>query len=261
MQLQPGGADLFYIDESGSRDIFTLSAIRIPFIRFIDGATTFVWSDYLRIAQGWRRNLSATHRVRFRKEIHGVEILHCRGLYHKANRNLRPDEATNLYRDALTTLNTFNLSDISFTVLARENSRLARQTGIHAGIMGLFQRMRRYCHENDRNGMVFFDGGHEREYTKLFRQAAVYLPSGRDGTNLPLNMFLKDANFKVSDLSYFIQIADLVTYSANIKIQHEQGLMQAKRVRRAHHTLYDSIPNNVVNLNVTTRRNDGIAPI
>lgn len=261
MQLLPGGADLFYVDESGYREIFTISAIRIPFIRYVDRQTTFVWSDYLRSAQTWRRDLSTNHRVRFRKEIHGTDVLQCHGLYHKAGRNLTPEEAVNFYRDALTSLEGFGINDMAFTVFARQASRLARQTGVHAGIMGLFQRMRSYCHQNNRNGMIFFDGGHEKDYTKLYRQAAVYLPSGRDGNNLPIDMFFKDANFKSSDLSYFVQIADLVTHSANLKLRHEQNLLQAKRVRRAHHTLYDSIPANVVNTNVTTRRADGIAPI
>lgn len=261
MRIQPGGVDIFYIDESGYRDLFTLSAIRVPFIRYENETANFVWHQYLRTAKEWRRALSNNYNVRFRKEIHGVDILQCRGLYHKANRNLRPDEALNLYREALTSLEIFDLQDMSFTVLAQANSRLARQTGIHAGIMGLFQRIRRYCDEHQRNGMIFFDGGHEKEYTKLYRQAAVYLPSGRDGNNLPLDMFVKDANFKRSDLSYFVQMADLVTHAANIKIRHENRLLQARRVRRAHHTLYDSISLQVLNTNVTTRRNDGIAPI
>ncbi|WP_425277743.1 DUF3800 domain-containing protein [Mesorhizobium metallidurans] len=79
--------------------------------------------------------------------------------------------------------------------------------------------------------------------------------------NMPLSMFPKDANFKHSDMSYFIQLADLIVYAASMKIRSERGTLAAKRVGRGHHQIYDSLPKSVINLKATRKRNDGIASI
>lgn len=74
-------------------------------------------------------------------------------------------------------------------------------------------------------------------------------------------MFPKDANIKHSDMSYFIQLADLVVYAARMKIEHEMGHLAAKRVQRGHHEVYDALPLQTINLKATTKRTDGIAKI
>lgn len=74
-------------------------------------------------------------------------------------------------------------------------------------------------------------------------------------------MFPKDANFKRSDLSYFVQMADLIAYAARLKIEHEKGTLAQKRVARRHHELYDHIAPGVVNLKATKYRKDGIATV
>ena len=134
-----------------------------------------------------------------------------------------------------------------------------------ACLLTLFQRMRTQCAYRRSNGMVFFDEGHT-EYISEFRRAQKYLPtgsskggwSGKATKNLPLTMFPKDANFKSSRLSYFLQIADLIAYAAGLKIEHEHGTLAAKRVSRGHHTLYDAIPPALINLKATAKRKDGI---
>ncbi|QDC01866.1 DUF3800 domain-containing protein [Mesorhizobium sp. 8] len=78
---------------------------------------------------------------------------------------------------------------------------------------------------------------------------------------MPLDMFPKDANFKHSHLSYFVQMADFIAYAARLKLEHQRGTLPAKRVGRNHHTLYDFIAPGVVNLRATKYRNDGIATV
>ena len=116
---------------------------------------------------------------------------------------------------------------------------------------------------------MFFDEGH-KEYIRHFRKARKYLPTGSrrgawgDGSitrNLPLTMFPKDANVKHSDLSYFLQIADLVVYSAKAKIEFEKGILAKKRIDRGHHLLYDRIDRRVLNLKATARRKDAIVTV
>lgn len=153
------------------------------------------------------------------------------------------------------------------STLATDKSELMGHKGIFAGLFGLFQRIRNQCGES-RNGIIFFDEGHE-SYIRLYRMAQIYLPTGskfggwKDGKltkNLPLSMFPKDANIKSSRLSYFIQIADLVSYAVRLKIEHERGQLSAKRVARQHHLLYDALPRAKLNLAATMKRKDAIVP-
>jgi hypothetical protein len=267
MDLSPNGIDVFYIDESERHPLAVTSVIRIPFLRPKQNGWEFVWDHYLTEATKWRRELSRTHSIRFRQEMHGYKILKHQGQYHKTWRNLTPPEATALYKDALKTLTWIPEKSI-MTTYATDTSELMGYEGIAACLFGLFQRIRNHCHHTGVNGMVFFDEGH-KSYIRLYRMAQKYLPTGsrfgawEDGKltrNLPLSMFPKDGNLKTSDLSYFVQVADLVCYAARLKIEHERGNLAAKRVSRDHHTVYDSIPKAQLNLLATFKRRDAIVP-
>jgi hypothetical protein len=153
------------------------------------------------------------------------------------------------------------------STFATDKSALMGHKGIFACLFGLFQRIRNQCGE-DVNGMVFFDEGHD-SYIRLYRMAQKYLPTGsqfggwRDGRltkNLPLSMFPKDGNIKSSRLSYFVQIADLVSYVVRLKLEQERGQLSAKRVDRGHHLLYNSIPRAKLNIAATMKRRDAIVP-
>jgi hypothetical protein len=267
MDLAPNGIDIFYIDESERHPLSVASCVKIPFLRpkAADG-WEFVWERYEAAATKWRRDLSKNHSIRFREELHGYPILGRKGQYHRTWRNLTHEEATTLYKDALATLTWLPDKSIMST-FATDKSELMGHKGIFAGLFGLFQRMRNQCGENV-NGLAFFDEGH-KSYIRLYRMAQKYLPTGSkfgawDGgrltRNLPLTMFPKDGNTKCSDLSYFIQIADLVSYSVRLKLEHERGHLSAKRTVRNHHTLYDSIPRAKLNVAATMKRRDAIVP-
>ena len=268
MELRDGGVDVFYIDESERFPLSFTAVVRVPFLRSVDGSWRFVWSEFLDQAIDWRRALSERHRIRFREELHGYKILLCKGQYLRSWRNLSPEAAVDLYRDALSELNFLPPASI-MTTFATEETELTGYTGMMACLTGLFQRLVSQCNFDDVNGMAFFDEGHE-EYIRHFRRSQKYLPTGSivgawpggEATrNLPLSMFIKDGNFKKSHLSLFLQIADLVVYAARIKQEHERGRLTQKRVRRNHHTVYDAIPQDVLNLAAPRRRNDAIVPI
>lgn len=142
MRLRLGGTDIFYIDESGSHGLFVFAAARIPFIRFQDGHPTLVWNDYLDAATNWRRSLSATRSIRFREELHGVHLIGRRNRYHKARRNLFPDEAFDTYAEALQTLGGIVPDNMTITTCATTESRLFGNRGSDAALIGLFQRLR-----------------------------------------------------------------------------------------------------------------------
>lgn len=267
MDLAPNGIDVFYVDESERYPLSVATSVRIPFLRPRRDGWEFVWEYYLDDATRWRRDLSRVHSIRFREELHGYKILKHQGQYHKTWRNLSPNEARALYEDAFKTLTWLPEHSIIST-FATDASNLMGHVGIAACLLGLFQRMRNDCAQREVNGMVFFDEGHN-SYVRLYRMAQKYLPTGsrfggwgnKKTKNLPLSMFPKDGNIKTSDLSYFMQIADLVCYSARLKLEDERAALSAKRKKRGHGDLYDAIPQLQLNTNATMKRRDAIVPI
>ena len=266
--LSNNGIDILYVDESARHPRFTATAVRVPFLRHIDSRWRYVWSDYYDNADVWRRQLSRDFGVRFRKELHGYELLKAGGLYLRGKRNFRPDDAVMFYKEALARPTFLEPASI-FTVFGFSDSRVAGFAGIEATMVGLLQRLRTQCSSNGVDGLLFFDEGHD-EYIRWYRRAQVYLPTGsaygawdqgQATKNLPLTMFPKDANFKKSHLSYFLQMADLVVYAARIKLEAEANTLTAKLMRRGHGTVYDSLPTAVLNLKATKKRTDGIVPI
>lgn len=155
------------------------------------------------------------------------------------------------------------------TAYATATTEFAGNKGMSACMLSLFQRMRSQCRAEGVKAMVFFDEGHD-EYISEYRRAKKYLPTGsslggwqggKATQNLPLDMFFKDGNLKKSHLSLFMQMADLVAYSARLKLEHESGTLSAKRINRGHHALYDMIPVETINLRATNKRKDGIVPM
>lgn len=266
MDLAPNGIDIFYIDESERHPLSVASSVCVPFLRPKDKSWEFVWDKFNSSAEAWRRALSKKHSVRFREELHGYKILKHQGLYHKDWRNLSPTEATGLYQDALAELAWLPNGAI-MSAFATDASSLMGHSGIDACMFSLFQRIRNDCNHRNVNGMIFFDEGHT-SYLRLYRMAQKYLPTGSmwggwgstRTRNLPLSMFPKDANIKNSGLSYFMQVADLVSYAARLKLERERNSLAAKRVNRGHHLVYDSIPKAHLNTAATMKRKDAIVP-
>lgn len=266
MELRDGGLDIYYIDESERHPLSLVTSVRVPLLRQVDGVWRFVWQEYLNKAVEWRRNLSAQHNIRMRTELHGYEILAHRGLLLKGRKNLRPDQATALYSTALETIDFLPTSSI-MTAYADGDSELMGHKGIKAAMLGLFQRIRRQCGDST-NAMILFDDGHP-EYVSHYRKATKFLPTGsmhggwqgQATTNLPLDMFPKDANLKASNQSLFLQIADLVVYSARLKLEREAQRLTQKRINRGHADLYDKLHSAAKNHASTNKRADKIIPV
>ena len=261
MLLRSGGLDCFYIDESGTDGWHVATAVRVPLLKSVAEDWTFVWPEYLDKADQWRKTLAKSHDIRRYTELHAFKIINRKDLMHKTNRNLSVEEAFNLYSDAVKQISFLPKNSI-VTVAAAPNAQIFGKKGIEACLIGLFQRLRTHCYSKDEqtNGLMFFDEGHD-EYTSYYRRACKYLPTGSsygEPRNLPLDMFVKDGNIKKSHQSLFIQIADLVSYAALQKLRHEANLLNAKRVERNHHTLYDLVNPAVINFAASTKRKDGI---
>ena len=263
-----GGIDIFYIDESAGNGCFVMASLRVPYVRGdANGTAEIVWQEHYEKATSWRRALSKAHKIKFRSELHGSELLTSKGRLHISGKSLNREQALDTYVGAMRSLGW--LPDMSLIVAAAtDQTQLFGQTKMVAALTGLLQRLERHTHYARTSGMVFFDEGH-REYLIAYRKAQKYLPVGSalggwpDGQtmNKPLKFFIEDGNPKSSKDSYLIQIADLVAYAALQKIKAERGLLSQKRLDRGHHLLFDEIPMRVRNTRVQPARGDGIAII
>lgn len=260
--------DIYYVDESASADIFIMAAIRIPLLRADDkGAWWVAWPHYYEAAREWRRDLSKVHGVKFRPELHASDFLAGKKRMSVDNRALTKAEAEAAFRYALSKLDFLDDASI-MPVYATAKSALFGATRMQATLTGLLQRMERQTTKGDRAAMTFFDEGH-REYWKLYRKSQAYLPVGssRGGwatgqtKNLALKRFVEDGNIKSSEDSYILQIADFVAYAALQKLKGEAELLPNWRKALNHHTLFDAIPKQKINLAATTKRSDGLVPI
>ena len=82
MLLAQNGIDVFYIDESGSADLFVVTSISIPLLRPTeDGRWRFVWKEYLDRYSDFRTELRSTHKIPIRKELHTSKLLSGGGTY------------------------------------------------------------------------------------------------------------------------------------------------------------------------------------
>lgn len=193
------------------------------------------------------------------KELHATKLVSGRGNFIVGKRQLKRENAAEVYRAILADID-FIPDDSIITVVGTRGPQMFGHERLERVMYGLFQRMRSQCNARRVNAMVFFDQGHP-EYRQLYRRAMVNLPTGSRfdvaPRNLPLDMFVKDGNEKNSKFCNFIQIADLIAYAALSKLRHQRGEMEPEQTRFELHTLYDALPRGARNKRAT-REQDSI---
>lgn len=253
MILRPGGMDIFYIDESHDSTLYAVTALAVPFLRTTADVWNIVWPDHLQAAQTWRRRIASELHIPLNKELHGTKLISGRGNFLYGNRQFKRPDAVDAYRKILEWINYIPDASI-ITVVGRRGPQMFGQERLQRSMYALFQRMRKQCIARQVNAMTFFDQGHP-EYRKLYRRARVNLPTGSMfdmvTVNMPLDMFVKDANEKASHDCLFTQTADLVAYSALAKVRYERGLISEDQEELKLHTLYESIPKHILNARAT----------
>lgn len=249
MILRPGGLDVFYIDESNDSHLYVVTAIAIPFLRPNNGNWHLVWPDALEGAKDWRRKISHTHKIPMAKELHANKLVSGRGNYLYGDRQLKKQDAANVYKDILASVD-FVPPESVITVAGTRGRTMYGHDRLERVMYALFQRMRSQCYARRVNAMAFFDQGHP-EYRALFRRAMVNLPTGSrygEERNLPLDMFVKDGNEKNSKYCLFTQLADLISYAALARLRYEAGSLDPVQEANSLHTLYEGVPNEMKNL-------------
>lgn len=248
--------DIFYIDESNDSELYVATAVTVPFLRPAAGGFDIVWSEYLEASKRWRKKLYQNHKIPEMKELHGQKLATRRGNYKFGNRPFSRGEADAAYLGALTSLNFLEQGSI-LSVCGGKGQMLYGEERLSRVMYALFQRMRMQCISRNVNAMAFFDEGHP-EYRRLYRKAQVFFPTGQHGggsTNRPLDMFVKDGNFKDSKHCNFTQLADLVSHAILHKVRIEKNARE--RGNQAVANAYDAIPKDVINAKVSNS-GDGI---
>lgn len=259
MLLKSGGIDIFYIDESNDRSLFAVTALAVPFLRPVDGVWQITWPTHLAAAKEWRASLSRNLKIPATKELHGTKLAGGRGNYIYGNRQIPTNDITNYYKEILSGIS-FLPPESIITVTGTRGREMYGHARLERVMYALFQRMRRQCVARNVNALVFFDEGHP-EYRTLYRRAMKHLPTGSmfgDQRNLPLDMFVKDGNFKNSKLCHFTQIADVIAFAAFLKVRGELGLLDERRTEAGLGTLFDALPIAVKNMRAAAKSDDGI---
>jgi uncharacterized protein DUF3800 len=253
MILQNGGMDVFYIDESHDSILYAVTAVAVPFLRKTADTWHIVWPDYLRSAQTWRRRIASDLHIPLSKELHGTKLVSGRGNFYYGSRQFSRPAAVEAYHSILKWID-FIPGESIITVVGKRGPPMFGHERLQRSMYALFQRMRRQCVARSVNAMTFFDQGHP-EYRRLYRRARVSLPTGSKfdpvTVNLPLDMFVKDANEKSSRDCLFTQTADLIAYAALAKIREEEHILAADQRELRVHMLYSSVPENVLNKRAT----------
>ncbi len=264
MILKPNGIDVFYIDESYDKNIFVATAISVPFLRNVEGQWTIVWKNQFDAARQFRRDAKEQVKIPVDRELHGVKLASGRGNFNRGKYNFSKAQGAGVYRKILRNISFLPEASIMSACAQKHEgggSMLYGNHRIEAAMLALFQRMRTKCHYDGVNAMTYFDG-EIPEYRKLYRKAQVYLPTGSKygdtARNVPMDMFVKDANMKNSKHCWFTQTADLVSYAAFLKIKSERGELTDWQRKYDLGTLYDEIPAHLRNLKVSSSPRDGI---
>jgi hypothetical protein len=259
------GLSTFYIDESDDKKVFAIAFVRVPTLR-IDADTSITWDEHLDGVKRWRSALYREHGVPISKELKGSKIATGRNRYWKGKLPIYGQDAFSLYSYALEQLSFLPDASIFSVVTTDPSYTLYGHTRLEAALYGGFQRIQRHCESERVSALVFTDEGHA-EYRTIYRRACKFMltgsnqgqwPEGGRSRNMPLSCAFKDLNFKKSETSHFVQIADLVAYATLLKMRSEANSLSDKERNLGFGSIHDHIPRRVLNAAVDRQTTDGI---
>lgn len=231
----------FYVDESHDDDRYCLSAISI---RHSD------WKECFGKVREHRPNLKRDHGIYISKEIHARDLIAGKGrispqpvgkwqrsrIFHGLLQlvaslpgvwvfNVCLDVSH--YADAQMTAWDRLLNRIERTMLEQENVELPLRRKLLKSIFlnvsnDEYEKIAERLNIYRARATIIADEGRENEITKALRRMHVfnYIPSqyggwagGKSAKNITTDRIIEDPIFKLSERSYFIQLADCVAYA------------------------------------------------
>ena len=229
----------FYIDESYNQERFCLSAIAIRHDQ---------WRDCFGRVQEHRRLLKQDHGIFVRKEIHAHELVGGRGQI--ADRVVNKHTRSRIFHGLLrlvAELPDVLVFNVCLDVKGRRDPQLdawdrllnrvertmlefeKRELRIRKELLSklptntttpgdpLHLRLLKYAPR----ALIFADQGREVEITRVYRKMTFFNPipsqfgtwAGGATKNLPLQRIIEDPVFKPSHHSFFVQLADCVSFA------------------------------------------------
>jgi hypothetical protein len=240
-------AEFAYIDESGNTGLvtkggtrtYTLGCVVVPLDH---------WTDRLDLMVEARREIRSTYRIRLRDELKANYLLRGRGPL--AELGLGDGQRRDIYRRLLTA--TGLASSGSFAVVIdKEDARFSGDPAERAWEY-LLQRLRIRSERRGHPIIVVHDDGDAdrvRKHVRRFRRHS-YAPGGKSVT---APMLVEDPVARDSAVSYFVQSADLVAYSAFRRFQPPS----ARNASVCSEQMWETLSTNWL-VEVNPRRSDGI---
>jgi len=208
---------LAYLDESGDAGGTAAS----PTGYFVAGCMIVNadhWLDALDSLKYWRSNLRAAYGLSVRAELKAsVDFLRGGGPFKQLNLD-RP-QRMQIYADSLQYCAT-NIPCSVFAIAIEKASAAQRgwsDPRVPAWTFA-FQRLQRFASAQNDRIMIFPDEGHDFLLKRLLRRGRrFHQVGGHFGSvlQLPMNRIVEDPNSRASHESYFIQVADWLTFAAH----------------------------------------------
>ena len=221
-------AYLAYIDESGdeqyrvnrSTSKFVMVSLLIP---------DYLWRETFEETKKFRRHLKKEYGLLIKKEIHSTDFLRGRGKIgtHTISKKLR----SFIFKRIIQFIS--ELPGISIICVSLENKD--RKDVYLDSLERLLNRIDRFSKDEDTQVILIIDEGKENKITKKYRKMCVYNPipskygswaGGSSLKNIPITRIIEDPFFKQSEISYFLQLADVIAYSL---LRYDEPTDRAKK--------------------------------
>jgi hypothetical protein len=194
---------LVYLDDSRDEELCVFSGLIIPAEH---------WRASFERLREFRRRLKATDGIFVRKELHAWKFVSGRGRI--SDRVVTKYRRSEIFKEALRVAAALpDLKIINGVTTANDDERVFEW---------IANRIQRTMVAWDSHAMLICDEGKEATYTRLIRRMGVFnpipsrmgeWPDGRRTRNITVERIVEDPVFKVSQRSYFIQLADFVAYA------------------------------------------------
>ena len=210
----PGDAILVYVDESG--DTGTIQGSSITYTLGCVMVESSNWVPALDSLKFMRRRFKNSFSIPMNAEIKSNYLI--RGSGDIKNLGLAPSQRSWVFREHLRTAQQFGAFGC-FAICVRKSPGMAKNQIFQIAWNTLFQRLERTSRANgNRPVILIHDDGENLAVRKMARLSRRHLTAGSLFGNSqlinPFGTLIEDPFPKISKESYFIQLADIVAYSA-----------------------------------------------
>jgi hypothetical protein len=205
---------LVYIDESGdsglkeeSSKTYTLGCVMVEASN---------WSSALNILKNHRRGLKSSFGIQLRREVKSNYLM--RGSGDLTSFNLSPSQRSWIFRSYMRMIARQEYM-VCFSVVVHKDGLQSNSEVVEKAWTALLQRLERTSQTlGQRPVLIIHDSGDNDLIRRILRWSRVQLSAGQMYGNhnfrVPFETLIEDAIPRDSRDSYFVQLADIVAYTA-----------------------------------------------